>query len=422
MPIDPSIALRVRPLQLESPLNQMGKYQAIKSSQQANALAEMKLETYEKTVEEQNQLRQYLKGADLGSPNFRKGLIRFGKSGADLATSLSNQETAEFTRQKTQSELIIKRLEASRQTLDGVTGPEDYMSWHEGNHADPILGPWLTSRGVTPEKSMQRIQEAIEKGPEAFNKLIQESKVGAENVLKNETAMARLETQRRGQEVRLTAAEMRNERQKEANTLRQMKLDMDADPEFQKLIAAAKAAGKEIGEDQAVAERELPKVIQEANKSLDVIDQMIGNEDKGIPQHPGFESVVGATWAPGQRFIPGTEAANFQALFDQMTGAAFLTAFETLKGGGQITEVEGNKATTAIERMRISQSESAFVKAAMEFRQIIRNGVARAEKRARVVDSDGAPKLSTIDQQALDWANANPEDPRAVEIKTRLGK
>ena len=30
-------------------------------------------------------------------------------------------------------------------------------------------------------------------------------------------------------------------------------------------------------------------------------------------------------------------------------------------------------------------------------------------------------KLSPVDQQALDWANANPTDPRAAKIKQKLG-
>ena len=29
--------------------------------------------------------------------------------------------------------------------------------------------------------------------------------------------------------------------------------------------------------------------------------------------------------------------------------------------------------------------------------------------------------LSGIDQQALDWANSNPKDPRSAQIKQRLG-
>lgn len=425
MPIDPSIALRVKPLQVESPVNQMMKFQAMQSAEKQNVLADLKLKTYERDVLEQNQLRTYIKGADLSDPVVRRGLNRFGKAGSDLATSLSNQETASFTRRKLESDFIVQRLKASRQTLDGVNNPEDYMRWHQGNHADPILGPWLKSRGVTPESARQRIDEAVKGGPEAFAKLLQESKVGAENVLKNETAMARLTTQERGQDVRLETAGMRDERQKEANQLRQAKLDFDADPDLQETLSAAKAKGKAMAENKVEAKRDLPKVIQEAKKSLNIIDQMIGNEDEGISQHPGFQDVVGATWRPGLRFVPGTDAANFQTLFDQMTGAAFLTAFETLKGGGQITENEGNKATVAIERMRLSQSEVAFIKAALEFKQIIAQGVGRAEKHAGVGETTAPPvadALSPEDAAALKWANDNPDDPRATEIKERLGK
>ena len=35
--------------------------------------------------------------------------------------------------------------------------------------------------------------------------------------------------------------------------------------------------------------------------------------------------------------------------------------------------------------------------------------------------SQPVKRLSTQDQQALDWANANTKDPRAAQIKQRLG-
>lgn len=35
--------------------------------------------------------------------------------------------------------------------------------------------------------------------------------------------------------------------------------------------------------------------------------------------------------------------------------------------------------------------------------------------------TSGAKQLSSIDKQALDWANANPKDPRSAQIKQRLG-
>ena len=49
--------------------------------------------------------------------------------------------------------------------------------------------------------------------------------------------------------------------------------------------------------------------------------------------------------------VPGTERAGARSYLDQIGGQAFLQAFESLKGGGQITEIEGTKATTALTRL-----------------------------------------------------------------------
>jgi hypothetical protein len=68
--------------------------------------------------------------------------------------------------------------------------------------------------------------------------------------------------------------------------------------------------------------------------------------------------------------------------FDQIKSSAFLEAFENLKGGGSITEKEGEKGTAAINRMAIAQSEKEFVAAARDFQDVIRKGAERA--RARV--------------------------------------
>lgn len=136
-----------------------------------------------------------------------------------------------------------------------------------------------------------------------------------------------------------------------------------------------------------------------AENTLSVIDQMIGDlnvKDGKIARgrrapHPGFESVIGAG-VPGLRFIPGTQSADFDALVDQIEGGAFLKAYESLRGTGQITEIEGTKATQALTRMRRSSSEVGFVKAAREFEGIIRRGLERAEQRKARLEGGAAPR------------------------------
>jgi hypothetical protein len=163
----------------------------------------------------------------------------------------------------------------------------------------------------------------------------------------------------------------------------------DADPAFQQRMAGAKAVGEAIAKGDVTAQQALPKVISRAEEGIRLIDELIGKRDsktgqllKGEKPHPGFQNAVGATWLPGARFIPGTDAAGFMSRFDQIKGASFLEAFEALKGGGAITEKEGQKGTDAINRMSISTDEKEFIRAAMDLQDVIRKGVENAQKRA----------------------------------------
>lgn len=130
----------------------------------------------------------------------------------------------------------------------------------------------------------------------------------------------------------------------------------------------------EQAQAQQKAASELPDYEAKAKQTLSVVDQLL--------KHPGFSDVVGATWRPGMRFVQGSDAAGADALFNQMKGQQFLQAFESLKGGGQITEVEGKKATDAISRMSRSQSEADFREAAKEFMDVVQGGLDRAYQKA----------------------------------------
>lgn len=116
-------------------------------------------------------------------------------------------------------------------------------------------------------------------------------------------------------------------------------------------------------------------------------------------EHPGFSGSVGAknqAYLFGLKSQPvaGTKEADFKAMLDQVQGGAFLQAFESLKGGGQITQVEGEKATQAIVRAQQSQSEEGFKKSMNDFLSVLD----KAEQRAK----SGA----TVQQQATPAATA----------------
>lgn len=133
------------------------------------------------------------------------------------------------------------------------------------------------------------------------------------------------------------------------------------------------AAAKKYGADVGQAKFDLPRIEQNAQTALDVIDQ--------LQNHPGKKWAVGATGIiPG---IPGTEQKGFVNLFEQAKGKAFMEAYQTLKGGGQITEIEGVKGTQAIARMDRAQNVKDFDKAMDDFKNVIQIGLERARRQAK---------------------------------------
>jgi hypothetical protein len=163
----------------------------------------------------------------------------------------------------------------------------------------------------------------------------------------------------------------------------------------------------------------LPGAMEQAKVAIDTIDQMIGDarlNDKGEivyqkydpvskkyvegkQPHGGFESYVGATPFPGLRFVEGTDTASFEPLYKGIKGQAFLEAFQRLKGAGQITEIEGQKATEALLKLDKAQNEKDFVKYAREFQENLQRGMELAKNKAGVSKEYRSP----VNQPALRW-------------------
>lgn len=112
------------------------------------------------------------------------------------------------------------------------------------------------------------------------------------------------------------------------------------------------------------------------------ISAQIAVIDKALA-HPGRATSTGLSGTIDPRnYIPGTDAADFRAVLDQIGGTAFLQAFESLKGGGQITEVEGKKATDAIARLSRAQSDKEFEQSLRDLREVMVSGQKRLGEQA----------------------------------------
>jgi hypothetical protein len=186
--INPNIALSVKPLQLENPMNAMAMYSQIEGARQANQLNQMKMAEYERARGEEEGVRNALARGDLklDTPEGRAGLLQYGKTGLEYGKALTEQQKAVTDRQTAEAKLVADRTKQYRAALDFVNTPEQYLAWHEANHADPIVGPALAAAGVTAESSRGNIMKQLST-PGGFEKLINQSKLGAEKFIERNT-------------------------------------------------------------------------------------------------------------------------------------------------------------------------------------------------------------------------------------------
>lgn len=97
---------------------------------------------------------------------------------------------------------------------------------------------------------------------------------------------------------------------------------------------------------------------------------------KSVMDDPALGQVTGMFQG---RIPPITQAGtDLGVKIEQLQGQAFLAAFESLKGGGQITEREGQAAQNAMARLQRAQSEKAFRASLAELYDIM----GRARRRA----------------------------------------
>jgi len=131
------------------------------------------------------------------------------------------------------------------------------------------------------------------------------------------------------------------------------------------------SSGNAAGKATTEGALEAPAAIASAENSIAQIDAVIN--DPNLKYAIGVGGLLPA--------IPGTPQAGTIARIEQLQGAAFLQAFESLKGGGQITEVEGKKATDAIARLSRAQNDTDFKQALEDLKSVINIGLDRAKSR-----------------------------------------
>lgn len=164
-------------------------------------------------------------------------------------------------------------------------------------------------------------------------------------------------------------------------------VELATKPGITKAVTEAGTTAEITAKNKADAEANLPVIEDTANNLISSID--------GVLNHPGRKFATGGySMLP---VVPGTSQADFVKRMDQINGQSFLQAYQSLKGSGAITDIEGKKAGDSINRMSRASSDSEFDSAANDFKNIIKQSVERARNKSDKKDS------SSNDTKTVHW-------------------
>jgi hypothetical protein len=186
MGLDSSIAMGYQPIKLDNPMNSLAQLMQLDQAKNQNKLAELQFQQHQQAQNDTNSLNALYAGAMGADGKIDRAKLLQGAASQNLGSKIPGlqkgfleTDEAQGKVDKQKVDLVDAKLKQSRQFLDGVTTPEQYIAWHEGNHSDPVLGPMLASRGVTADQARAQIAQALQT-PGGFESLLKKSALGLE--------------------------------------------------------------------------------------------------------------------------------------------------------------------------------------------------------------------------------------------------
>ena len=374
MAVDPSIALGVRGVELQNPLNQMAQLAQLQGAQNQNALARMQMAEYERARTEEEGLRNYLAGADLKKPDARAELMKFGKTGLGYAKALSDQEKADLERKKLQTEttgaefeLRIKKANKAISDIAALNSPQEAIASIDKNLAD----------GNIDAQKAETLKASITQAPNfgAWQKSMLVNILDAKDRLTQEREQTRLglEQQRVGFEGERVGLE------KKRVGMEGQRIGMEGQRigmEGERLALAKKEdlrkeAGLEALPPKELQKREaaLPQATSAIKGFESKSDSFVKDLEK-LRDHPGLSQITGLV--AGRVPALTAEGRAAQALYDKVVAKGGFQALQDLRdasktGGalGNVSNQEGKQLTASFSAIDRRQ-DAKDVKAAIE--------------------------------------------------------
>ena len=279
--IDPNIALGFRMPQVQDPVAATARVQEVG----VNAL---KMQELQRGLQEEQQIRNYLAGADLAKPETRAGLAKFGKAGLATGKLLAEQERAGLETKKLSNEISKQDLERSRErTSDLAFNPSD-------NNIKAYLEDSILRKEMTPEQAQglfaQVANMPLDKRRDTFLQLGANAAKRLEQMTVSEAQRQQMGVTMRGQDIGAATTRRGQDLQYApevvANTVTDAAGNVTQFNRFGQVIGKPGAIGKPSAtfeKTKALREQQsrdltlLTKELEEITKDKGLIDQSTGS-------------------------------------------------------------------------------------------------------------------------------------------------
>ena len=456
--VNPNIAMSYRAPDIQ-PQNMLADYAAIQQIQggkQAQELNALKMQEYERARMEEEGLRNYLAQADATKPETRANLLKYGKTGIAYGKALGEQETAALTQQEASFKVQKAKKDFIAQAQrDTSQNPSDanITAYKEDLVANPLFSEAEKQRmiagadrllGMPVEQrrtimssqgaSASELKPALSVGPTG---IVQTPAFGGAATIVPGTSAAfqmtpaQIEQSKRDQQ-RLGLEGQRVGLEGQRVGLERERVGIARTEAERKMQGLEALPPKEIQKREAVLPQATAAIKGFETKSDAFIKDLMALRD-----HPGLSEITG--FAAGR--LPGITNAGraAQALYDKVVAKGGFQALQDMRdasktGGalGNVSNQEGKQLTASIAAFDRRQ-EAKDVQAAID--QLVGDIEGSKVRMKEAYDATYAykagapamatntppPKLSPQDKEALTWADTNPNDPRAAQIKQRLG-
>jgi hypothetical protein len=393
--IDPNIALGVKPIQIENPMNQYAALSQIQTGQNQNALAQYQLSSAKRADEKVNFLNQSISkntNPETGEINYSgvykdAAVNNFGSLIPELKAKEQDTEYKKNQSKKIVSEIgkldfdlgtnIFTQAQNELKQIDprSPDAPAQFLAWRERQFANPALKDFFKNTNMTKEATDAQIKQAI-RTPQGLADTILKSMTSADQFQKilNDRRQTDISAGNLGvSQARLKLDQDKAARDQTIGTI-PAGYRLAADGQSLELIpggpTAVALSPKEIQKREAVfpdAKRAVKTVSNTMSVISDTVDSLLANEN-------GVNGITGLVY--GNTPAISDAARKAKTDLEQLKNLAFVQGITELRaasktgaGVGNVTNREGDRFENLKASLDRSQSKEDLIAALKKLKQ-----------------------------------------------------